>query len=90
LEQAAEGFKRAEVRKYKPAKEVYTMASQRLNLPLSETALVSSNLWDIAGAQAAEMQTCWINREGKKANEELDLKPDYIFSSIEHLIQIIS
>ena len=70
--------------KYKPAKEVYTMASERLNLPVSEIAMVSSNLWDIVGAQAAGMQTCWINREGKMmTNEELDLEPDYIFSSIE-------
>jgi 2-haloacid dehalogenase len=65
------------------------MASQKLNLPLSEIAMVSSNLWDIAGAQAAGMRTCWINREGKKANEELDSKPDYIFSSIGELTNMI-
>ena len=64
------------------------MASEKLNLPISEIALVSSNLWDIAGGQAAGMQTCWINREGKKTNEDLDLHPDYIFSSIEDLKQI--
>lgn len=81
-------FSAEEVRKYKPAKEVYTMASEKLNLPISEIALVSSNLWDIAGGQAAGMQTCWINREGKKTNEDLDLHPDYIFSSIEDLKQI--
>ena len=65
------------------------MASEKLNLALSEIALVSSNLWDIAGAQRVGMQTCWINREGKKTNEEIDLKPDYMFSSIEDLNQII-
>jgi 2-haloacid dehalogenase len=59
-------FSAEEVRKYKPAKEVYMMASEKLNLPLSEIALVSSNLWDIACAQAVGMQTYWINREGKK------------------------
>jgi 2-haloacid dehalogenase len=75
-----------EVGKYKPAKEVYTMASERLNLSVSEIALVSSNLWDIAGGQEAGMQTCWINRQGKNTtNEELDLKSDYIISSIEDL-----
>jgi 2-haloacid dehalogenase len=82
-------FSAEEVGKYKPAKEVYMMASKRLNLPVSEIALVSSNLWDIAGAQAVGMQTCWINREGNKANEELDLRPEYIFSSVEGLKQII-
>src|SRR5919198_1241723 len=82
-------FSAEEVGKYKPAKEVYMLVSERLNLSVSETALVSSNLWDIAGAQAAGMQTYWINREGKKTNEELDLKPDYIFSSTKDLNQII-
>jgi 2-haloacid dehalogenase len=82
-------FSAEEVHKYKPAKEVYMMASQRLSIPLLEISLVSSNLWDIAGAQAAGMRTCWINREDKKTNEELDLKPEYIFSSIEGLKQII-
>jgi FMN phosphatase YigB (HAD superfamily) len=38
-----------------------------------------------AGAQAVGMQTCWINREDKTTNEELDLKPDYMFSSLEDL-----
>ena len=51
-------FSAEEVGKYKPAKEVYTIASERLNLSVSEIALVSSNLWDIAGAQEAGMQTC--------------------------------
>jgi 2-haloacid dehalogenase len=83
-------FSAEEVRKYKPAKEVYMMASKRLNFPVSEIALVSSNFWDITGAQAVGMQTCWINREGKKTtNEELDLKPDYMFSSLDDLKQII-
>ena len=83
-------FSAEEVRKYKPDKAVYIMASEKLNLPLSEISLVSSNLWDVAGAQEAGMQTCWINREGKKTtNEELDIKSDYIISSIEDLKQII-
>jgi FMN phosphatase YigB (HAD superfamily) len=47
---------------------------------------VSSNLWDVAGGQAAGMHTCWINRrEDIKANEEIDIKPDYMFSSVEDI-----
>jgi hypothetical protein len=26
---------------------------------------------------------CWINREDEKTNEEINVKPDYPFSSIE-------
>ena len=80
-----------EVRKYKPSPEPYLHVSKKLNLQISQIALVSSNLWDIAGAQAAGMQSCWINRERKKTtNEELDLKPDYVFSSLEDIADNLS
>jgi 2-haloacid dehalogenase len=73
-----------DVKKYKPSREPYIMASKRLGIPISDICLVSSNLWDIAGGQAAGMQTCWINRgEEIKANEELDIKPDYVSDAIE-------
>lgn len=73
-----------DVKKYKPSREPYILASKRLGIPISDICLVSSNLWDIAGGQAAGMQTCWINRgEEVKANEELDIKPDYVSDAIE-------
>jgi FMN phosphatase YigB (HAD superfamily) len=52
---------------------------------------VSSNLWDIAGGQAAGMQTCWIIRgEEVKASEELEVKPGYIFNTIENVKELLS
>ena len=73
-----------DVKKYKPSSEPYTLASKRLGIPISDICLVSSNLWDIAGGQAVGMRTCWINRgEEVKANEEMDIKPDYESDSIE-------
>jgi FMN phosphatase YigB (HAD superfamily) len=54
-----------------------------MNLQISQIALVSSNLWDIVGAKSVGMHTCWINREDKKTNEEINVKPDYVFFSIE-------
>jgi 2-haloacid dehalogenase len=74
-----------EVRKYKPSPEPYLLVSKKLNLQISHIALVSSNLWDIAGAKSVGMGTCWINREDKKTNEEINVKPDYTFSSIEDM-----
>jgi 2-haloacid dehalogenase len=75
-----------EVRKYKPSREPYLLASKRLNLEISQIALVSSHLWDIAGAQDVGMRTCWIDRrEYKKATEEIDIKPDYICTSVENI-----
>ena len=61
-----------------------------MNLQISQIALVSSNLWDIVGGQAAGMHTCWINREDKKANKEIDIKPDYVFSSVEDIADNLS
>jgi 2-haloacid dehalogenase len=74
-----------EVRKYKPSPEPYLLVSKKLNLHISQIALVSSNFWDIAGAKAVGMQTCWINHDNKKTNEEIHVKPDYVFSSIEDM-----
>jgi FMN phosphatase YigB (HAD superfamily) len=31
------------------------------------------------------MYTCWINREDKGTSEELNVKPDYLFSSIDDI-----
>jgi 2-haloacid dehalogenase len=73
------------VRKYKPSPEPYLLVSKKLGLQISQIALVSSNLWDIAGAKSVGMQMCWISREDKKTNEEINVKPDYTFSSIEDM-----
>jgi 2-haloacid dehalogenase len=51
------------VQRYKPAPAPYLKAAEILNIPIGQIMLVSSNLWDIAGAQAADMKTCWVNRE---------------------------
>ena len=77
-----------EAKKYKPSPEVYFLVLRRLPIKLSELVLVSSNLWDIAGAKNVGMGTCWINRKSS-AMEELDLKPDYILSSIKDIKSIL-
>ena len=80
-----------DVKKYKPYPEPYSLASKKLRIPISDICLVSSNLWDIAGGQGAGMKTCWINRgEEVKANEELDIKPDYMFDTIEKIKELMS
>jgi 2-haloacid dehalogenase len=77
-----------EAKKYKPSPEVYFLVLRRLSVKLSELILISSNLWDIAGAKNVGMGTCWINRKSS-AMEELDLKPDYIISSIKDIKSIL-
>ena len=80
-----------DVKKYKPYPESYNLASKRLRIPITKICLVSSNLWDIMGGQAAGMQTCWINKgQDVKAGEELDVKPNYIFDTIQRIKELLS
>jgi 2-haloacid dehalogenase len=78
------------VRKYKPSKEAYIMASEILRIPLSEIVMVSSNPWDLAGAKSAGMLTCLIARgdNSQLTFDQIDVKLDYYFSSMDELNQI--
>ena len=79
-----------DVKKYKPLPEPYLLASKRMDIPISNICLISSNLWDIAGGQSAGMQTCWINRgEETKASDEIDVDPDYTLDGIEKVIELL-
>jgi 2-haloacid dehalogenase len=51
-----------EAQTYKPAPRVYRHAAERLGVPVSQVLLVSSNPFDIIGAQAVGMQAAWVNR----------------------------
>lgn len=49
---------------FKPAPQVYRYAAETLGRPLGELRLISSNPFDVIGAEAVGMQTAWINRSG--------------------------
>ncbi len=51
-----------EIHTYKPAPRVYQHTAQRLGVKIGQVLLVSSNPFDIIGAQAAGMRAAWINR----------------------------
>ena len=53
-----------DVRTYKPAPKVYQHAALRLGRPIAEVRLVSSNPFDVIGAEAAGMRVAWVNRSG--------------------------
>jgi 2-haloacid dehalogenase len=53
-----------EVRSYKPSPQVYRHVADRLRRPASEVRLVSSNPFDVIGAQATGMKAAWVNRSG--------------------------
>ena len=65
-----------EVKVYKPSPRVYELAPKALALTPAEIVFVSSNGWDVAGAAAYGLTTCWCNRTNAPA-EDLDATPDY-------------
>jgi 2-haloacid dehalogenase len=53
-----------EVKAYKPSPKVYRHVAQRLERPIWEIRLVSSNPFDDIGAEAAGMRAAWVDRSG--------------------------
>ncbi len=53
-----------EVGIFKPAPEVYMLATRRLGLAAREIAFLSSNAWDAHGAASFGFVTIWVNRGG--------------------------
>jgi 2-haloacid dehalogenase len=64
-----------EVGVYKPHPKVYRLALDRLALPASAIAFISSNGWDAYAASAFGMQVVWCNRYGQRP-ERLPGEPD--------------
>ncbi len=50
------------VQRYKPAPEVYALATSAFGAPADRVLIVSGHEWDIAGAAVAGMKTAWIAR----------------------------
>src|SRR5215471_7241982 len=51
-----------EVKVYKPSPAVYKHVANRLGRPINEVRLISSNPFDVIGAESAGMQAAWVNR----------------------------
>jgi 2-haloacid dehalogenase len=75
-----------EVETFKPAPEVYENAADRLDTPLGDCALVSSNAWDIAGAAQAGMGAFWVNRKNEPM-ETIGGDPDVVADTLSDLAE---
>ena len=53
-----------EIKVYKPSPKVYRHVAEQLGRPVGEVRLISSNPFDVIGAESAGMQTAWVNRSG--------------------------
>jgi len=64
------------LKKYKPEAATYLWAAKKLQVKPEEMMLVAAHGWDIAGASAAGLQTCFIAREGQSLYS-LSNNPDF-------------
>jgi 2-haloacid dehalogenase len=77
-----------EVGVFKPAPEVYHLATSRLGLPARAVAFLSSNGWDVHGAASFGFATVWVNR-GSAPDERLPGAPVAAIPSLEPLPRLL-
>jgi 2-haloacid dehalogenase len=76
------------VKVYKPSPAVYGLAVQASGSPRERILFVSSNAWDIAGAAAFGLRTCWLNRAGA-TSERLGAAPDHVISTLANIAELL-
>lgn len=69
---------------FKPAPEVYRLATSRLGLPAAELAFISANGWDVHGAASFGLWSIWVNR-GRLADERLPGEPVSVIDDLASL-----
>jgi 2-haloacid dehalogenase len=77
------------LRCFKPDPRVYQLVPDKLDVPKSSIAFVSSNGWDIAGCGAFGFKPIWVNRSGQPP-ERLDVEPMAIMANLEDLHNYVS
>lgn len=76
------------VKIFKPAPQVYELASTQLTVPAERIGFVSSNGWDALGAKSFGFTVYWINRTGAPV-DRLGFKPDAILKSLGDLPEVL-
>jgi 2-haloacid dehalogenase len=77
-----------EVGAFKPNRQVYQLAVDRLGTPAASIAFVSSNGWDAHAASAFGMQVVWCNRYGQR-RERLPGAPDREIATLADLPALV-
>ncbi len=70
---------------FKPDPEVYRYLARRLERPVEETWLVSSNAWDVIGAKSAGLRAAWVRRRPDAVFDPWDIEPDLVVENLEQL-----
>lgn len=75
-----------DIKQFKPSPASYQLVLDTARVPRHEITFLSSNGWDISGAKAFGFTTAWINRS-EQPTEELQLPPDYQYTTLTPLIE---
>ena len=78
-----------EVKVYKPSPVVYRHVANSLGRLINEVRLISSNPFDIIGAEAAGMQVAWVNRSDGLF-DTLAPKPQMVVKSLVELANLLA
>ena len=70
---------------FKPDPEVYRYLARRLDRPVGETWLVSSNGWDVIGAKSAGLRAAWVRRDPATVFDPWGIEPDLVVENLEQL-----
>lgn len=77
-----------EVKVYKPSPKVYRHVAERLQRSIEEVRLISSNPFDVIGAEAAGMRTTWVNRSSGLF-DTLGSRPEMVVGTLTELANVI-
>lgn len=81
-------FSAATVRRFKPAREPYALAAERLGAAPRDVLMVATHDWDVAGAMKAGMRAAFVARHGTSLNP-LDAPPELSAPDIRALAERI-
>jgi 2-haloacid dehalogenase len=79
-----------EVRVFKPNPRVYRLIAHTLKVSSNRIGFVSSNSWDVSGAESAGLCTYWLRRSVDEPEEELGYPARNVVSALTELEGIIT
>jgi 2-haloacid dehalogenase len=78
-----------EVKKFKPAGEVYWWAAKSMQVDPDKCLLITTHSWDVAGAHYAGMQTAYLDRPHQMLYP-LVPAPHLVAKDLAHLVEAIA
>jgi 2-haloacid dehalogenase len=78
-----------EIKVYKPSPKVYRHVAEQLGRPIGEVRLISSNPFDVIGAESAGMRAAWVDRSGGLF-DTLGARPEMVVGTLVELADALA